>query len=192
MILKILILIFLLIIVSLLLYFLLRIFIPAVIKQTGIADDVILSRFEYKFDKLSNRNYTSEVKFRAFIDSVGNFSEKKWFSEKYFNAQNCAIINECIADDEESRYACIGRGDCISVCPQEAIFIANGKVAVSNLCIGCGKCLAACPKGLIKLVDAATLKPVDEKSLVSKEKISWKPKIGFKLWRTCYKILRKK
>ncbi|MBQ1628274.1 MAG: 4Fe-4S binding protein [Treponema sp.] len=192
MILKILILIFLLVLISLLLYFLLRIFIPAVINQTGINDDVILSRFEYKFEKLSNRNYASEVKARAFIDSVGNFDEKKWFSEKYFSAQNCATINDCLEEDESSRYACIGRGDCISVCPQEAIYILNGKVSVSDLCIGCGKCLPFCPKGLIKLVDTATLKPVDEKTFVSREKISWKPKIGFKLWRTCYKILRKK
>ena len=36
------------------------------------------------------------------------------------------------------------------------------------------------------------IEPVDQEELNSGKKITWNIKIGFKIWRTCYKIVRKK
>lgn len=50
-------------------------------------------------------------------------------------------------------YGCLGYGDCIAVCPQEAISIIDGVARVDRrLCIGCGLCVKACPNKLIQLV----------------------------------------
>ncbi len=50
-------------------------------------------------------------------------------------------------------YGCIGFGDCVAACPQNAICVDNGVARVdTRSCIGCGVCVSACPKGLISLM----------------------------------------
>lgn len=45
---------------------------------------------------------------------------------------------------------CIGCGQCVNYCPQEAISIVNKKALIDpNLCIDCGRCINACPQGAI-------------------------------------------
>lgn len=56
-------------------------------------------------------------------------------------------------------YACLGLGDCIRVCPQNAISIDEEKHIVvidREKCNGCGLCILECPQNLIELVPAAT------------------------------------
>ena len=50
-------------------------------------------------------------------------------------------------------YGCLGYGNCMNVCSNNAIRIENG-IAVVDLdkCGGCGECAEACPKKLIKIV----------------------------------------
>ncbi len=53
----------------------------------------------------------------------------------------------------ECDYGCLGLGSCITVCPQNAISIADGVAVVNgDLCVACGLCVKACPKNLIELV----------------------------------------
>ena len=192
MILKIFLLVFCIILISLLLYFLVRVFIPAVNRQTKIEDDIILSRFEWKFDKLSNRSGSVEITRKAFVDSSGKVDLQRWFPKNYFNSLDCKTISEILKSDSEASHSCLGRGDCIAQCSQEALFIGKDGAEVSDFCIGCGKCVSVCPKKLIRLIDLNTKKPVDGEELNSGKKITWGTKIGFKIWRTCYKIVRKK
>ena len=52
-------------------------------------------------------------------------------------------------------YACLVYGDCIPVCPVNAISL-NGDlppIIDRTKCIGCGKCVAACPRKIIILED---------------------------------------
>ncbi len=50
-------------------------------------------------------------------------------------------------------YGCLGLGNCVSVCPEQAIQIVNGIAKVDeDICHGCGECSRACPKGLIEIV----------------------------------------
>ncbi|MEO0292616.1 MAG: 4Fe-4S binding protein [candidate division WOR-3 bacterium] len=46
---------------------------------------------------------------------------------------------------------CTGCGDCVDVCPVEALSIKNEKAEVNDECIDCGACVNVCPSGAISL-----------------------------------------
>lgn len=48
---------------------------------------------------------------------------------------------------------CIGCFDCVSKCPNEALTISNGKLAIErNRCLNCGTCAMVCPAEAIDLL----------------------------------------
>ena len=52
-------------------------------------------------------------------------------------------------------YGCMGYGDCVCVCPFDAIAMRDGLPVVdANKCTACGKCVAACPRKIISLIPA--------------------------------------
>lgn len=48
---------------------------------------------------------------------------------------------------------CTGCGACISVCPLEAIRIADNLALISDECADCGSCIDECPDKAISLPD---------------------------------------
>ena len=51
--------------------------------------------------------------------------------------------------------ACIGLGDCVAVCPEQAIVLKDGIAKViSSDCLGCGLCAKTCPHGVIRIMKA--------------------------------------
>ena len=55
---------------------------------------------------------------------------------------------------------CTGCGDCVEVCPAEAVALVEGKARVDEeTCIGCGACVDACPEGAIQPVVQGELVP---------------------------------
>jgi ferredoxin len=46
---------------------------------------------------------------------------------------------------------CTGCGNCVDVCPVEALSIENEKAVVNDECIDCGACVNTCPEGAISL-----------------------------------------
>jgi Fe-S-cluster-containing hydrogenase component 2 len=47
---------------------------------------------------------------------------------------------------------CDGCRRCVGACPERAISINNGKVAVeTRICLLCGNCAAVCPKGVFEI-----------------------------------------
>jgi hypothetical protein len=47
-------------------------------------------------------------------------------------------------------HRCVGCGECVKVCPSEAILIKNNKSVINSLkCIGCATCIAVCPYSAI-------------------------------------------
>ena len=95
------------------------------------------------------------VRKRALIHCNGN-SEIIF---DYSGVETCAAAAQLLSGYKKCPYACLGLGDCIKVCPQDAIFIRseNGGVVVDpEMCNGCGICVAVCPMNLIELVPAET------------------------------------
>ncbi|WP_300119224.1 NAD(P)-binding domain-containing protein [Rhodoferax sp.] len=58
---------------------------------------------------------------------------------------------------------CMGSGACAKACPEKALGVVNGQMALINAahCIGHGACLAACPVDAIKLVFGTEKRGVD-------------------------------
>jgi NAD-dependent dihydropyrimidine dehydrogenase PreA subunit len=58
---------------------------------------------------------------------------------------------------------CMGSGACAKACPEEAIGVINGKMALKNAaaCIGHGACLVACPTEAIRLVFGTEKRGID-------------------------------
>jgi ferredoxin len=46
---------------------------------------------------------------------------------------------------------CTGCGDCVDVCPVEAISVENGKVVIDKECIECGACVNMCKNEVLSL-----------------------------------------
>jgi len=118
------------------------------------------------------------------------------FNENY----TCYMVKSLQDSGSDCKFACIGLGDCVKVCSQEAISIVNNTAVISDLCCGCGKCISVCPQKIIQMV------PKDTKTYVScsnhnvneltscselrkENNITWESKKDFKIWAYCYKIL---
>jgi dissimilatory sulfite reductase (desulfoviridin) alpha/beta subunit len=50
------------------------------------------------------------------------------------------------------RERCTGCGACMDVCPESAIYLADGEVTIhSDLCKACGTCVEICPVGALSM-----------------------------------------
>lgn len=89
----------------------------------------------------------------AYVACNGNcdVSNRKF---DYRGEKSCHIANMSYNGDKYCTFACLGYGDCIKVCPQNAIKVVNGVASVdTKACIGCGMCTRACPNKIIKLIE---------------------------------------
>lgn len=88
----------------------------------------------------------------AYVACNGNCDASKRKLE-YHGRESCKISNMSYNGDKFCIYACLGYGDCLAVCSQNAISINNGVASIDpSRCIGCGMCVRACPNGIIKLI----------------------------------------
>lgn len=54
---------------------------------------------------------------------------------------------------------CAYCGGCVSVCPVEALTLAETRLTISDGCIDCGDCVSACPVGALRLEGAPSSAP---------------------------------
>ncbi len=75
---------------------------------------------------------------------------------EYSGLKKCAAVNLLAGGNKECRFGCLGFGDCVAVCPFDAIHLNENNIPVVNAskCTACGKCVEACPKKIIILEDA--------------------------------------
>lgn len=72
---------------------------------------------------------------------------------EYTGIQTCAAAKMLYGGDGQCTYGCLGFGDCVAVCPKDAICLENGIAHIdTRMCIGCGLCAKACPRGVIELM----------------------------------------
>ncbi|MBL7124485.1 MAG: 4Fe-4S binding protein [Dehalococcoidales bacterium] len=77
----------------------------------------------------------------------------------YSGIETCKAATQLLSGYKKCPFACLGLGDCLKVCPADAISINPEKgVAVIDprLCTGCGLCVIECSQNLIELVPAET------------------------------------
>lgn len=80
----------------------------------------------------------------------------------YYGMNDCLAASRLLGGYMTCQYGCLGFGNCVKKCPQNAISVENGVAVVDREnCVGCGICLDACPKGVIELI------PKDSTVLVS-------------------------
>lgn len=80
----------------------------------------------------------------------------------YLGINSCEAAKTMYGGKGRCGFGCIGFGDCVKACSQDAICLKNGIAHINTrLCVGCGTCLKACPQGLIELI------PDEERALVT-------------------------
>lgn len=87
----------------------------------------------------------------AFVKCGGNCTVTP---HKYIfdGVQSCADCNRFYNGSKLCTSGCLGYGDCVRVCPENAISIIDRVAVVNNArCIGCGLCSKACPNNLISV-----------------------------------------
>lgn len=91
----------------------------------------------------------------AYVACNGSCSpeERKY---DYSGQKTCVAANMSYSGDRFCTFACLGYGDCMNVCPRDAICI-NPEKNIAEIdprkCIGCGLCVKTCPNGIIHLID---------------------------------------
>lgn len=79
-----------------------------------------------------------------------DFAHKKYI---YYGMNDCAAASRLLGGYMTCQYGCLGFGNCVKKCPENAISIQNGVAVIDrDACIGCGICLQACPKNVIELI----------------------------------------
>ncbi len=76
----------------------------------------------------------------------------------YNGVQTCNAAQMSINGTKVCSFGCIGLGDCVEVCPFDALKMGKDGIPVVDheKCTGCGKCVSKCPKKLFSLVDSTT------------------------------------
>ncbi len=72
----------------------------------------------------------------------------------YDGVTSCVIASNLYGGSTDCSFGCLGYGDCVKVCPFDAIHI-NKETMLPEVdeekCTACGKCVKSCPKLLIQL-----------------------------------------
>jgi Na+-translocating ferredoxin:NAD+ oxidoreductase RNF subunit RnfB len=72
----------------------------------------------------------------------------------YQGIKTCTAVDIVSRGPKACNYGCLGYGDCVKVCPFDAIKMGEDELPhVDELkCTGCGLCVDACPRGIIEMV----------------------------------------
>lgn len=201
MILPIILLILIILVVAILIMFIFYMLFPSIkknIPEDEVFEDPVISRTERNYIIPTKQDFNVSDHKAIVLCSC----TKKFDLEPIpFNTEHtCFMMKSVHSSGTDCKYACIGLGDCVKSCPQQAITITNRTAVITELCCGCGRCAAICPQNIIKLVPKDTQQIIlcnnnDQNDLTScsnrqkEEKVEWKPKKDFKIWSYCYKII---
>ncbi len=157
------------------LFFLFCFFLPSIkLQYDGINEFLSSEKNVQKYDE--NEIPLGKDGVRAVVDSsYEKNNDNRIFV--YNGEKNCKLFAHSYHSEYKNSSCCIGFGDCIKDCPQNAITIQNDVAVIGETCNGCGACLSSCPLNLISLA------PVENNQSEDKNKKD------FKFFMLCYKIL---
>lgn len=102
--------------------------------------------------KIVGKEFTGKAHKNIAIVQCGINSETRQMSAAYNGVKSCVAANLTMQGGMACKYGCLGFGDCVEVCPVDAMFLKNGiPVIDTKKCIGCGACVKACPRNIISL-----------------------------------------
>jgi len=83
----------------------------------------------------------------------GAKAEQRIKTADYQGVKTCVSANAVSNAGMMCKYGCIGFGDCVCVCPFDAITMKDGLPVIDKQkCTACGKCVTFCPRKIISLV----------------------------------------
>lgn len=90
----------------------------------------------------------------AYVACNGSSCAREEKKFEYEGPKTCKAANTLYSGDNFCTFACLGYGDCVKVCPRDAICIDERGIATIDprKCIGCGLCVSECPNGIIHLI----------------------------------------
>lgn len=76
----------------------------------------------------------------------------------YTGVSDCAVAEKMYGGHKACSYGCLGLGNCVRVCPFEALSMTEQGLPLVDVeaCTGCGLCVGACPRGIIKTLPRST------------------------------------
>lgn len=159
-------------------------------------DETLFSSNEINLIKLNEISEKSDKNVKNLIAFVKNESNKE-SSKKLFNylgPKNCEFFSQNYESEYENIENCLGFGNCVKVCPQNAIKIIDNTAYINELCSSCGKCFNKCPKNLISLVEKkSNLKETLESANLKTKNLNKVLSIFnrcFYFYSKCYKLFK--
>ncbi|MEO0185862.1 MAG: 4Fe-4S binding protein [candidate division WOR-3 bacterium] len=108
----------------------------------------------------------------------------------YKGPKDCWLNWALFGGNKECPYGCLGDGNCVEVCPQNAITISNNHLPIINpeRCDGCGICVKECPRNVLELIPRSQLIYLACKLLDQKENVKNICKMGCSGCNICVDI----
>jgi len=85
----------------------------------------------------------------------------------YAGIHTCFAAKQLYGGQGACTFGCIGYGDCVSVCPSNAICVENNLAHIdSRRCSGCAVCQKVCPTGVISVISLkeGQTRPIEDSS----------------------------
>lgn len=72
----------------------------------------------------------------------------------YHGVESCHACGLVAGGHKSCSFGCLGQGDCVRVCPFDAISMGSSGLPIVNesKCTGCNKCVIECPRDIIVLI----------------------------------------
>lgn len=95
----------------------------------------------------------SSVKLIPRILCCGGNNEALNKKSNYSGPLSCSAMEIVSGGPKLCFYGCLGGGDCVDVCPFDAMIMNNNGLpeVIEDLCTGCGICADVCPRNVIEL-----------------------------------------
>ena len=111
------------------------------------------SEIEEKIANILGISAGTQIKKRAVI-KCGGTRELAADRAQYQGVQTCTAAEIVSGGAKACAYGCLSFGDCVKVCPFDAIYIGEDGLphVVEEKCTACGLCVEVCPRKIIELL----------------------------------------
>lgn len=113
------------------------------------------SEVAMKISNVLGIDFEAVIGMQAIVKCSGTLGNTSYVME-YEGLQSCAANKLFYRGRGACHNACLGYGDCTSVCEFDAIKVEDNVAHVDkSKCVGCGICVAKCPQHIIKIMPAS-------------------------------------